>query len=154
MKIGAIAQRLSTTVRTLRFYEERGLVHPRRTAGGTRVYDERDVQRFAALLALARLGFSLQEIAELAAIRMHSRTGAEASRAVSARLARMDAALADRAEVIRTRRRDIALAQQVVDRCRACDQPPRRAVCDRCPVSAPVDQSQTLQVIWDEPVRE
>jgi DNA-binding transcriptional MerR regulator len=154
MKIGAIAQRLGTTVRTLRFYEERGLVHPRRTAGGTRVYEEHDLQRFAALLALARLGFSLQEIAELAAVRSNSKTGAEASREVSGRLVRMDAALADRAEAIAVRRKDIALAQQVVEQCRACDRPPKRAVCDQCPVSAPVDDSPTLQVIWDEALRD
>jgi DNA-binding transcriptional MerR regulator len=36
-KIGAIAARLGITIRTLCFYEEQGLVHPRRTPGGTRV---------------------------------------------------------------------------------------------------------------------
>ncbi|WP_245232242.1 MerR family transcriptional regulator [Thiorhodococcus minor] len=33
LKIGAIAQPLGTTVRTLRFYEENGLLHPGRTPG-------------------------------------------------------------------------------------------------------------------------
>lgn len=55
MKIGAIAERLGTTVRTLRFYEEQGLVHPHRSPRGTRLYDEEQEARFAALLALTRL---------------------------------------------------------------------------------------------------
>jgi DNA-binding transcriptional MerR regulator len=73
MKIGAIAAQLGTTVRTLRFYEEQGLVQPRRTPGGTRVYDEADVARFAVILVLARLGFPLHELAALAAVRCTER---------------------------------------------------------------------------------
>jgi len=150
LKIGAIAQRLETTVRTLRFYEEHGLVHPRRTPGGTRLYTQDDEARFAALLGLARLGFSLQQLAELAGLRASSQTGDEASRAVASRLKAMDAELEARARAIEERRQDIARGLALVERCHGCQQRPVRAICDRCPTSAGVREIEVLNVVWDE----
>ncbi|MBK5940975.1 MerR family transcriptional regulator [Halochromatium roseum] len=154
MKIGAIAEQLGTTVRTLRFYEAQGLVQPQRTPGGTRLYDEADVARFAAVLALARLGFSLQELAALAAVRSQNETGDAASRDVLARLAAMDQSLAAQAAAIKTQRRDLAQAQALVRRCQGCTQRPLRAVCDQCEVSRGVSDSQILQLVWEAPVRD
>jgi DNA-binding transcriptional MerR regulator len=153
-KIGAIAARLGTTVRTLRFYEEQGLVHPRRTPGGTRVYDEEDEQRFAALLALARLGFSLETLADLAGIRPASRTGDEASHRVGQKLEAMDVELEERAWAIERQRADIRRAQTFVRACRGCRQRPVRAVCDGCEISRGFGDIGVLRVVWDEPARD
>jgi DNA-binding transcriptional MerR regulator len=154
VKIGDIARRLGTTVRTLRYYEEQGLLHPRRSEGGTRLYDAQDEARFAALLALSRLDFPLQQLAELAAIRPTSRSGDEASRQVSQRLATMRQQLAEQAEAIAAMQRELQRADTLVQRCFGCRQPPRRAVCDRCEVSHGVEDNQVLQVVWDEPERD
>jgi DNA-binding transcriptional MerR regulator len=154
MKIGAIAAQLGTTVRTLRFYEEQGLVQPRRTPGGTRVYDEADVARFAVILVLARLGFPLHELAALAAVRPQSETGDAASRAVLATLRAMDQSLAEQAAAIDAQRRDLAQAEALVRRCRGCTERPVRAVCDRCEVSRGVSDSQVLQLVWEAPARD
>lgn len=154
LKIGAIAERLGTTVRTLRFYEEQGLVHPRRTPGGTRVYDQEDEARFAALLALARLGFPLETLAGLARIRTASRTGDEASRAVGRSLASMDSELEQRAEAIERQRADIKRAQAFLEGCHGCRRKPERAVCDTCEVSAGLADSGVMRVVWDEPARD
>ena len=150
LKIGAIAQRLGTTVRTLRFYEENGLVHPGRTAGGTRLYTEDDEARFAALLSLARLGFPLQQLSELAGLRASSQTGDEASRAVASRLREMDSELEQRARAIEEQRQDIARAMALVERCHGCQQRPVRESCDHCPVSIGVRDIAVLNVVWDE----
>jgi len=154
MKIGAIAKQLGTTVRTLRFYEEQGLVQPRRSPGGTRVYDEADVDRFAAVLALARLGFSLQELAALAAVRPQSGTGDAASRDVLAKLTAMDRTLAEQAAAIEAQRCDLARAEALVRRCRGCTERPVRSVCDQCEVSRGVRDSQVLQLVWETPARD
>lgn len=150
LKIGAIAQRLGTTVRTLRFYEENGLVHPGRTPGGTRLYTEADEARFAALLSLARLGFSLQQLSELAGLRGSSQTGDEASRAVASRLREMDAGLEQRARAIEEQRQDIARALALVKRCHGCQQRPTPESCDQCAVSVGVRDIAVLNVVWDE----
>ncbi len=61
--VGELARELGVTPRTIRFYEDRGLVRPRR-AGTTRVYGPRDRARMILILRGKRLGFSLREIKE------------------------------------------------------------------------------------------
>lgn len=131
-KIGAIAADLGTTVRTLRFYEEQGLVHPRRSPGGTRLYSAEDEARFAALLALSRAGVPLQTLAELAGTRAESTTGDEASQRVRARLQEMLEALEAKAEAIARQQADVRQALTWVARCQGCESRPIRAVCDAC----------------------
>jgi DNA-binding transcriptional MerR regulator len=150
LKIGAIAERLGTTVRTLRFYEERGLVHPRRTPGGTRLYDAEDEARFAALLALTGLGFSLERLTRLAGVRAQSDTGDAASREVAAQLDAMDRELAEQARAIAARRTDIARARAFLEGCKGCPRRPVRAKCDTCAVGPGRAGIAVLEVVWDE----
>ena len=49
----------------LKYYEERGLVSPTRSEGRYRLYDEDDLERFARILRLRSLGFSLHGITEM-----------------------------------------------------------------------------------------
>lgn len=58
-----LAEDLGITPRTLRFYEDKNLLNPRR-AGNTRVYTHRDRGRMILILRGKRLGFSLSEIRE------------------------------------------------------------------------------------------
>lgn len=67
LQIGEVAERTGVTQRTLRFYEERGLLKPpSRMEGGFRLYSEEDVQRVEQIKGLQRLlGLSLAEIKEM-----------------------------------------------------------------------------------------
>lgn len=58
-----LAGELGVTPRTLRFYEDKGLLTPQRV-GNTRVYTHRDRGRMILILRGKRLGFSLSEIRE------------------------------------------------------------------------------------------
>jgi MerR family transcriptional regulator, repressor of the yfmOP operon len=59
------ADRLDVTPRTLKYYEERGLVTPSRSEGRYRLYSEADLEQFARILRLRSFGFSLQGITEI-----------------------------------------------------------------------------------------
>ncbi|WP_112663784.1 MerR family transcriptional regulator [Microvirga flavescens] len=59
--IGDLAREFGVTLRTLRFYEDRGLLSPRRE-GLARIYDARDRDRLAVILKGKQLGFTLTEI--------------------------------------------------------------------------------------------
>jgi DNA-binding transcriptional MerR regulator len=61
--VNQLADELGVTPRTIRFYEESGLIAPRR-AGANRVFDRRDRARLMLILRGKRLGFSLGEIRE------------------------------------------------------------------------------------------
>ncbi len=61
--IQEVANQLDVTHRTLRFYEDKGLIEPQRV-GNTRLYAKRDVARMQVILRGKRLGFSIKEIKE------------------------------------------------------------------------------------------
>ena len=61
--IRQLTKEFSVTARTLRFYEDEGLVAPERR-GQTRIYSVRDRARIILILRGRRLGFSLAEIRE------------------------------------------------------------------------------------------
>ncbi|MBI2864414.1 MAG: MerR family transcriptional regulator [Chloroflexi bacterium] len=67
MQIGEVAEITGLTHRTLRYYEEKGLLKPpSRMEGGFRLYTEEDVQRIRHIRELiGLLGFSLAEIKEM-----------------------------------------------------------------------------------------
>jgi DNA-binding transcriptional MerR regulator len=62
--IGELAEEFGVTLRTLRFYEDRGLLRPERR-GTTRVFHAGDRVRLELVLRGRRLGFSLDEVAAI-----------------------------------------------------------------------------------------
>lgn len=62
--ISDLSSEFSVTTRTLRFYETRGLLDPKRR-GQTRLYSRRDRARLKLILQGKRVGFSLNEIKEM-----------------------------------------------------------------------------------------
>jgi MerR family transcriptional regulator, repressor of the yfmOP operon len=70
LRIGEVAELTGTTARTIRYYEEIGLLPParKREAGRHRLYDEAAVERLRDLLRLKELlGLSLDELKQLVA---------------------------------------------------------------------------------------
>lgn len=61
--INEVARLLDITPRTLRFYEDKGLITPCRV-GSTRVYTRREIARMRLILRGKRLGFTLRDIVE------------------------------------------------------------------------------------------
>lgn len=66
MQIGEVAERTQLSLRTLRHYDQVGLVPPSaRSEGGFRLYTEADVTRLNHVRRITPLGFSLDETAEI-----------------------------------------------------------------------------------------
>jgi len=64
--IGRVADAVGLSLRTIRHYEEMGLVTPSgRTAGGFRLYDAQDVDRLLLIKRMKPLGYTLEEMAAL-----------------------------------------------------------------------------------------
>lgn len=63
MTVGEIAEKMNTTVRTLQFYDRKGLLSPSASSeGGRRLYTDKDLLRLHQILSLKHLGFSLEDI--------------------------------------------------------------------------------------------
>jgi DNA-binding transcriptional MerR regulator len=62
--ITQLSEEFSVTPRAIRFYEDKGLLHPRRD-GQTRIYSQRDWVRLLLILRGKRVGFSLAELRDI-----------------------------------------------------------------------------------------
>ena len=66
LHIGAVTERTELSLRTLRHYDEIGLVNPSaRTEGGFRLYSEQDVERILLIRRMKPLEFTLEQMREL-----------------------------------------------------------------------------------------
>ncbi|OIK28509.1 MerR family transcriptional regulator [Streptomyces malaysiense] len=66
MQIGEVAARTELSLRTIRHYEETGLVAPSaRSQGGFRLYTENDVARLMVIRRMKPLGFTLEQMRDL-----------------------------------------------------------------------------------------
>jgi DNA-binding transcriptional MerR regulator len=66
LRIGEVAERVGLSLRSVRFYEEAGLLTPDgRTEGGFRLYTESQVERLLLIKRMKPLGFSVAQMSEL-----------------------------------------------------------------------------------------
>jgi MerR family copper efflux transcriptional regulator len=73
MRIGELAQRVGTTTKALRFYEQAGLLpEPERTPSGYRDYDESVIERLRFVKAAQAAGLTLAEVRDVIAVRENS----------------------------------------------------------------------------------
>jgi MerR family mercuric resistance operon transcriptional regulator len=78
LRAGEVATRAGVHRETLRYYERRKLIaDPIRTLGGHRLYPEETVARLRFIKAAQRLGFTLDEVADLLDAAHHHRHGTE-----------------------------------------------------------------------------
>lgn len=80
MHIGALAERTGMSLRTLRHYDETGLLKPSgRSEGGFRLYTDDDLARLLVIRRMKPLGFSLDEMADLLEVVDQLRAGARST---------------------------------------------------------------------------
>ena len=104
MNIGQAAKASGVTAKMIRHYEELDLIRPAgRTAGGYRVYDDREVHTLRFIRRARDLGFSMKEIAALLALWQDKRRASSAVRQVaSAHLDALDRKIAELQAMRRT----------------------------------------------------
>lgn len=149
MKIGELAERLGTTTRTIRYYEEEGLISPVRSPKGIRLYAPKDEHRLQIALRLARLGVSLDTLKKLALTRPACATGAESSAQISPYLNDLRRTIHKQTEELAELQRDLERADMLIRQCADCPNRPDRQGCPRCPVERNIDKSDLARLIWD-----
>ncbi len=78
MKIGELSKQSGVSIDTIRYYEQRGLMPlVRRTPSGYRQYVSEDASRLRFIVQAKELGFTLEEIGQLLALRSGERSCAE-----------------------------------------------------------------------------
>jgi DNA-binding transcriptional MerR regulator len=137
LKIGAFAELAGTNLRTLRYYEELGLLVPaRRSAGGLRFYRETDVNRWRMVQTMRELGLRLDRIAELLATHDARLSRHDLQARVRAALAEQDRLCAEKEARLAEQRRRIAEALAKLSECESCRHgpSPENNFCEPCAV--------------------
>lgn len=138
LKIGEFARLAETNLRTLRYYEELGLLVPAaRSSGGFRYYRTTDINRITMIRDLQELGLNLDRIRELISTREalaapHDR--AEFIRRVRAALAEHDRLLAQRMASLAEQRDKVGIALSKIEECKDCRHTPNAEnnFCEPC----------------------
>lgn len=101
LRSGQLAGAAGVNVETLRYYERRGLLaKPQRSLGGHRLYPAQTVTMLRVIKTAQRLGFTLDEVADLlAATRVGARSDAGVRARAQTKLAEIDQKLAELAAV-------------------------------------------------------
>ncbi|MBI4797551.1 MAG: MerR family DNA-binding transcriptional regulator [Desulfarculus sp.] len=115
--ISELASELDISTRTIRFYEEKGLLSPRRSPGNQRLYSRRDRARLKLILRGKRFGYSLTQIAEMIGMAEVDLDEAEQIRRSLAYGEEKLREIAQRLEELRLLEQDIlAVRQKLIDR--------------------------------------
>jgi MerR family transcriptional regulator, copper efflux regulator len=101
--IGGVASRLRLSLRTLRYWDEVGLVSPtERTGGGSRLYSKGDLDRLAFVRAMKPIDFTIEELKDLLSTH-DALTAGSADATVRESGARYAARIRDRCEILEAR---------------------------------------------------
>jgi len=149
LKIGELAKELGTTPRTIRLYEQLGLIAPDRTEGGTRLYARKDVKRMAIALRLGRVGIDLEFVQRLARTREQCGSGKEAAAAMQPLLEGLRRRVRSLLEDLEELERDLERADMLIRQCGDCPNRPNRTDCPHCPVDKNVDLTDIARLVWD-----
>ncbi|MEM8631013.1 MAG: Cu(I)-responsive transcriptional regulator [Pseudomonadota bacterium] len=100
MNIGEVSEQAGLPAKTIRYYEEIGLIAPARDVNGYRDFSEGDLHSLAFLGRARALGFSIEDCRMLMSLyRDSSRESAEVKRIAAGHLARIEKKIADLAEM-------------------------------------------------------
>jgi len=81
-----LARRAGTTVPTIRYYEEIGLLRPAARSGGQRTYDNEDVRRLSFIRRCRDFDFSIDDIRTLLSLLQNGKSCTEARQLAEGRL--------------------------------------------------------------------
>ncbi|WP_427136369.1 MerR family transcriptional regulator [Pseudarthrobacter sp. S9] len=113
MHIGELAERTGLSLRTIRHYDEVGLLPATsRTGGGFRVYTEDDFERLMVIKQMKPLGFSLEEMADILGILATPDSAVSEGSGTLAKF--LDKAVHQRAKMVR----NLAQADEFIQRLR------------------------------------
>jgi DNA-binding transcriptional MerR regulator len=150
-----MARLSGNTLRTVRFYEEAGLLRPaERTEGGHRLFSEHHLRRLELVTDLRAAGFSLEEIRDVLEAKQRFASGSEAARDLVRRIDRHLKRMRSRLQLLERLVRDLEEAREVLVRCPHCGRvdyaPDRCAQCEHLRAAAGERElPNALRVLWN-----
>ena len=146
---GDMARQTRNTLRTVRFYEEEGLITPvERTRGGHRLFDEDQLHKLELITDLRDVGLALPVIKEVFRIKNECGSASEASLQVKAFLQVQLQRMQDQITLLSRLRDDFQAAMSVFHECESCKEEWMRRRCGSCEVMAREALPANVRMLW------
>jgi MerR family Zn(II)-responsive transcriptional regulator of zntA len=134
MRIGDLAKRAGTTMRTIRYYEERGLIEPaRRSKGGFRLYEEEELRKLHLIRSLKIVDMPLAQVKAFFDERHRGRTAAEIAPSLQGVLREHVQEMGRRIAQYRAMQDSARETIEILDASTRCPYEPGPDVCRQCP---------------------
>jgi DNA-binding transcriptional MerR regulator len=147
-----MARLSGSTLRTVRFYEQEGLIEPaRRSACGNRLFSGRELMKLQLALDLREAGLSVQSIKDLFCLKSDCACPEEASQRMSNLLTEQIDTMQQKIATLRKLREELTAMVSVLTECQSCDEGNFPIACEQCDVLGSPPLSRALQVLWHEP---
>lgn len=148
---GEMARLSNSTLRTVRFYEEEGILRPaKRTEGGHRLFRRSELDRLLFVSDLRTAGLSLEDIKEILELKKTSASGPEAAAQVRRILSVRIDELKEKVAVLARLREEFARTNEIVEACLTCND--HEAFPDGCGDCTKMTQQSNLprsaRVVW------
>ena len=128
MRIGDMARKTNTSIRTIRYYEEMGLVSPsNRSTGGFREYNKENLDKVVIIQKLKALGLTLSEIKELFTIKKKTLYGGEAAKKIYDFFDKRSVEIDEKLEKLGQIKTDIEMSKSLIKKCFEC-----KIIVDEC----------------------
>jgi DNA-binding transcriptional MerR regulator len=147
---GEMARRSNNTLRTVRFYEEEGILRPvRRTEGGHRLFDRTELERLMLISDMRAAGLSLDEIKQILEVKQRASSGGDAARQATEILSRRITELRDKLAALLRLQEDLTQTNSVISACVDCNDTRFPSRCDSCSVMAGHENlPRSMRVLW------
>ncbi len=148
---GEMARLSGNTLRTVRFYEETGLLEPaERTEGGHRLFCRAEYDKLCLVSELRSAGLSLEDIKSMLEVKQHASSGGEAAQDVIGRLERQIAVMNDRIELLGNLKSELEVTKGHLSKCVGCkDRAHFPDSCGNCEVMADARRiTKAMSVLW------
>lgn len=147
-KIGELSKASGLSVRTLRGYEELGIISPSRSGGGTRHYGDAELAIAQLAMRMRELNISVDVIKTIATRRRAYETGDQSSTEMMDILEHLTDDLRDQAAAILAMQDELRRTVRLLKGCQGCKNKPTPETCPDCPMQTSVDRPDMAQMIW------
>ena len=135
MRIGDLAKKAGTTMRTIRYYEQLGLITPAaRSKGGFRLYEEEELRKLHLIKNLQLVDTPLAQVKAFFDKRRRGRRASEIAPAISRLLQQQLREVEKRMARYQVMRASLRQTIEILGCCSECPLEPGPGVCSQCPV--------------------
>jgi DNA-binding transcriptional MerR regulator len=147
---GEMARQSNNTLRTVRFYEEEGILRPvRRTEGGHRLFARSELERLTLVTDMRAAGLSLDEIKQILAVKESASSGSEASKMATRVLTAKIDELREKLQVLTRLQDDLVKTTDVMSVCIECHDSRFPHECGSCArLQAVPILPRSMRVLW------